>query len=287
MRRGLGLDALHLFLLLILASPLSARDADPDSAQETARRDDVAKLAPAKARRIEMLVGETEQKATLRAEPLLRWSNPTAGSVYGEVFLWTHQARPVAIASIYRWYHPFMDCTFEVVSTSPSSVLAREGDKTLWEAKGPSIAWKTLDAAPPPGKTASIRLNQMRQLARKFSAQLLDKRAGGEAVTRELRLLNQPVYRYESSEASVIDGGLFALVETTDPEVWVLLEAVQRDDKAFWQYALARMNADACEVRLDDKPVQAWEKIIEPWRISKAPYTLLGFKPEAVKIEDK
>lgn len=270
-------------LLLTLAPGVDA--ADPDSAQETARRDEVAKLAPAKARRIEMLVGETEQKATLRAEPLLRWSNPTAGSVHGEVFLWTHQQRPVAIASIYRWYHPFKDCTFEVVSTSSLPVVAREADKTLWEATGPSIVWKTLDAAPTPGKTASARLNQMRQLARKFSAQLVDKRAGGEAVTRELRLLNQPVYRYGSSAEGVIDGGLFALVEANDPEVWVLLEAVQSDDKTLWQYALARMNADACEVRLDDRPVEAWEKIIEPWRINKAPYTLLGFKPEAVKIE--
>jgi hypothetical protein len=273
--------------LLLLTISLGADPADPDSAQETARRDEVAKLAPAKARQIEMLVGEAGEKATLRAEPLLRWSNPTAGSVHGEVFLWTQQQRPVAIASIYRWYHPFMDCTFEVVSTSSSPVLAREADKTLWEAKEPSIAWKTLADAPAPGKTATARLNQMRQLSRKFSAQLVDKRAGGEAVTRELRLLNQPVYRYDSPEAGVIDGGLFALVEANDPEVWVLLEAAQSDDKTFWQYALARMNADACEVRLDDKRIGGWEKIIEPWRITKAPYTLLGFKPEAVKIDEK
>ena len=271
--------------LLFLAIALAADSADPDSAQESARRDEVAKLAPAKAKQIEMLVGEGEQKATLRTEPLLRWSNPTAGSVHGEVFLWTHQKRPVAIASIYRWYHPYMDCTFEVVSTTSSAVRAREDKAILWEAKGPSIVWHTLDDAPSPGKNASARLNQMRQLARRFSAELVDKRAGGEAVTRELRLLNQPVYRYESPEASVIDGGLFALVEANDPEVWVLLEAAQRDDKLVWQYALARMNADACEVRLDDKRIEGWEKIIEPWRISKAPYTLLGFKPEAVKIE--
>jgi hypothetical protein len=271
------------FLLLTLA--LGADPADPDAAQEAARRDEVAKLAPAKAKQVEVIVGEAAEQATLRAEPLLRWSNPTAGSVYGEVYLWTHQQRPAAIASIYRWYHPFKDCTLEVVSTSSTAVQAREGKKTLWEAQGPSIDWKTLDAAAP-GKTASVRLNQMRQLARRFSAQLLDKRTSAEAVTRELRLLNQPVYRYESPAAGVVDGGLFALVETTDPEVWVLLEAVQRDGKSTWQYALARMNSDACEVRLDDKPVESWEKILQPWRITKAPYTTVGFRPEGVKIDE-
>jgi len=276
-------------LLFLLIAALGIEPSDSaDSSQEALRRDEVAKLAPAKARQIEMLVGESEQPAQLQAEPLLRWSNPTAGSVYGEVFLWTHHARPVAIASIYRWYHPFNDATFEVVSTSTSSVQAREAKKVLWQSNDPGIAWHPLEGAMVPAKkTNAAMLNAMRQQARRFSAKLVDKRAGGEAVDRELRLLNQPVYRYRSPEQNVIDGGLFALVEVTDPEAWILVEAVQQDDQVHWQYALARMNADACEVRLDSKPVQTWEKIIEPWRIHKATYTLLGFKPESVATESE
>jgi hypothetical protein len=271
----------------LLALALAADPTDADRALETTRRDEVAKLAPAKAKHVEMLIGESTEKAELRAEPLLRWSNPTAGSVHGEVFLWTDHKRPAAIASIYRWYHPFKDCTFEVVSTSTLPVAGREGNKNLWEAKESGIQWKPLEGAPPPAKSGTSRLNQMRQLARRFSARLVDKRTGDEAVDRELRLLNQPVYRYESPEAEVIDGGLFALVETTDPEVWVLLEAIEHNEKTIWQYGLARMNADACEVRLDDKPVEAWEKIHEPWRKTRAPYTLVGFNPEDVKVEQE
>lgn len=277
----------YMLLIVFLTLALGADPTEPVSDLETDRRDKVAKLAPAKARQVEMLIGESGEKAELRSEPLLRWSNPTAGSVHGEVFLWTHHKRPAAIASIYRWYEPYKDCTFEVVSTTSLTVTAQEANKALWEAKGPSVDWKKLDDAPIPAKNASGRLNQMRQLARRFSAELVDKRTGGEAVTRELRLLNQPVYRYESSDGSVIDGGLFALVETTDPEVWVLLEAIQREEKTTWQYALARMNADACEVRLDEKKVEAWEKIHEPWRKTRAPYTLVGFNPEDVKLEEE
>src|SRR5919112_871844 len=101
-----------LLLILIVARLLFAQE-EPDAAQEVTRRDEVAKLAPAKARQVEMVISESGQKAELRAEPLLRWSNPTAGSVHGEVFLWTLHNRPVAIASIYRWYHPYKDSTFE------------------------------------------------------------------------------------------------------------------------------------------------------------------------------
>jgi hypothetical protein len=85
----------------------------------------------------------------------------------------------------------------------------------------------------------------------------------------------------------VIDGALFALVESTDPEVWVIVEAVKKEEGSCWQYALARMNADACQVRLGDKVVQQWDKIIQPWRYKAASYTLWGFKPEDVKVEAK
>lgn len=267
---------------LLLLTALCAPPAAADAAEETARRDAVARLAPAKARQVDVLVGEKQEKAVLREEPLLRWSNPTAGSVYGEVFVWSHVGRPAAIASIYRWYHPFKDSTLELVSTSTSPVIAREGDEILWEPKAAGVKFSTWDA-PPPANSAGARLTQMRRLARRFSATLIDQRAG-EPVQRELRLLNQPAHRYESSEQNVIDGTLFALVEVTDPEVWIILEAVKRDEGLTWQYSLARMNSDACEVRLDNKPVQNWEWISHPWKDRQASYTTVGFKPEEVPV---
>jgi hypothetical protein len=272
-------------ILCLLIAAVAADPADSDTELETTRRNEVAVLASAKARQVEMLVGEKQDKATLHKEPLLRWSNPTAGSVHGEVFLWSLHKRPVAIASIYRWYHPYKDSTFEVASLSPIKVEARENKEMLWEAADGSLEFKGFGDSPAPAATIGARLNQMRQLARRFSAKLVDRRVGGDSVDRELRLLNQPVYRYESPEASVVDGSLFTLVEVTDPEVWILLEAVKRGDKTLWQYALVRMNADAMEVRLDDKPLQQWERIVQPWRIHKAPYTLLGFKPESVQLD--
>ena len=45
-----------------------------------------------------------------------------------------------------------------------------------------------------------------------------------ETPTR-LRLLAQPIYRYENTKGDLIDGGFFAFVQGTDPEVFLLIEA--------------------------------------------------------------
>ena len=63
----------------------------------------------------------------------------------------------------------------------------------------------------------------MRSLAREFNGRSLSDQ--GQAW--ELRLLPQPLYRYESTDPDVLDGALFTLVSSagTDPEIILLLEA--------------------------------------------------------------
>ncbi|HZN34032.1 MAG TPA: hypothetical protein VFB80_09445 [Pirellulaceae bacterium] len=270
-------------LTLLLLQMLAA--ADEPASDDQQRREAVARLAPAKAKQMNVLVGDQEPvQAALVEKPLLRWSNPTAGSVFGEVYLWTSRERPVAIASIYRWYHPFKDSTVEVVSLSSRPVQAREGEAALWQSPADGVTWQKLASAPRPAETANARLGQMRSLAREFSAELADQRSG-EQVARELRLLNQPVHRYASPESGVIDGALFAFVETTDPEAWLLLEAAAQEGQTGWRFALARMNADELRIKRGGELAAGWSKIVQPWRYRSAPYTLFGFDPDQVKIE--
>ena len=107
-----------LTLLLLLA--LAAADEPPPMTSSGRKRWRVWR--PAKARQL-TCSWATSSRHRLRCveKPLLRWSNPTAGSVFGEVYLWTVHERPVAIASIYRWYHPFKDSTVEVVSITDAA----------------------------------------------------------------------------------------------------------------------------------------------------------------------
>src|SRR5688572_29496272 len=132
----------------LLTSLLLAAQPAPDPAVDKARQDEVAKLAPAKARQLELIVGGGEPakaiQATFHDQPLLRWSNPTVGSVHGEVFVWTAGGRPVALASIFRWYHPFKDGTVEIVSLTPSAVSARENAAVQWDSRSPGVAFAPL-----------------------------------------------------------------------------------------------------------------------------------------------
>jgi hypothetical protein len=88
----------------------------------------------------------------------------------------------------------------------------------------------------------------MRALAREFKASVdLDK--GGT----ELRLLSQPVFRYESE----VDGALFAFVLTTDPETLLMIEDRAVDGRPVWHYAFARMSNRSLVAKHRDRVV--WE----------------------------
>jgi hypothetical protein len=204
--------------------------------------------------------------------------------VHGEVFVWMFKNRPLAVASIYRWYHPFRDSTVEFVSVSEQGITALDGDKTQWNVKQPGIRWEDLPDAPKPAGSRNGRLIQMRSLARRFAAELADER-GGDEVARELRLLNRPVHRYESMDEQIIDGALLAFVEGTDPEAWLMLEAVEADGGVRWRYALARMNIDALQIRLDGKVVKTWPNLRDAWTDRTGPYVMFNFDPDALAVK--
>ena len=65
----------------------------------------------------------------------------------------------------------------------------------------------------------------MRDLAKEFTARQTDRKD----IDRDLRLLAQPIYRYEKTEGDLIDGGLFAFVLGTDPEAFLMIEARRID----------------------------------------------------------
>lgn len=271
--------------LILLSILLAAEPPAADAAAEKGRQKEVGRLAPAQARALQIHSGESRAvKAKLHEEPLLRWSNPTAGSVHGEVFLWTIDSRPVAIASIYRWYHPFKDSTAELVSVTQHGIEATEGERTRWNTKNSGIHFSEMADAPAPADTAGGRLIQLRSLARRFRAELIDTRSGDE-VGRELRLLNQPAHRYACPDQKVLDGALFAFVEGTDPEAWIVLEAAETDAGPKWRFALARMNRDALQIKDRDQVVVKWDFLRDTWTDLTTSYVTFNFNPARFKLD--
>ena len=229
--------------------------------REKARKELVAKMALEVVTEYEVTQGKDPAKLVLQKEPILRWSNPSAGSVYGDVYVWTSQGRPEVLASIYRWYHPYRSQTAEIHSLSTGEVAISSKDRKMWQPAKPGIEFVAAAEAPVPAGTAPQRLQQMRGLAKEFSVKLQDTREDKEkGVARELRMLNQPVFRYNSQNPDLLDGAMFAFVEGTDPEAWLLLEARKKDGKFTWQFAFARMNNDE---------LHGYQKQAEVWKVAK------------------
>jgi hypothetical protein len=185
--------------------------------------------------------------AMLREEPALRWTNPVRETDDGLVLLWLSGGRPEAAACFYKVRYegrPVEAHEFQSLASVP--LTATLGGQTFWAPRGPGVTPKPIPGAPRPASTSSDRLRQLRALAREFKASVdLEK-----GVT-ELRLLSQPVFRYESEA----DGALFAFVLTTDPEVLLLIDDRPGEGGHAWHYAFARMSSHSLVARHRDRVV--------------------------------
>lgn len=215
--------------------------------------------------------------ARLHPKALLQWSNPVAGSIHGAVFVWTDRGRPAAVGSIYRWFSPGHHMGVELHSLDQERISADRSGRPIWSASRPGAERKPIPGAPAPANNPAGRLRQMRALAKEFEGRETTR----EGLSRELRLLTQPLYRYESTEPEVIDGGLFAFVEGTDPEIVLLIEVKTSPDGPRWEFAAARMNS--ITLSLTRRGSEVWSAPTIPWdqaRDHREPYSLFIYDPD-------
>jgi len=167
-----------------------------------------------------------KEKLEFRKEPVYVWTNPVrAAQQDGVVFIWTSRGRPEAIGTIFS--NPAGEIRgitheFHSLSLGTLHVTRRGRHENLWNPRRPGIELAPIEGAPPPARAAAQRLLQMRAMAREFSASTRD----AKDRRWELRLLAQPLYRYESTDPDVLDGALFAFVTSagTDPETLLVIE---------------------------------------------------------------
>jgi hypothetical protein len=211
-------------------------------------------------------------------DPILRWSNPVVGTIYGDVFVWTLKGRPELIGSLYQWYSPFTHRSNEFVSLSTGRIIAEREGQVVWAPPPSGIEWKPLPGAPVPAATAPQRLRQLRDMASEFTARQTDRKG----VERDMRLLAQPVFRYEGAGGEPIDGAMFVFVLGTDPEAFLLIEDRLVEGKAQWQFSLVRMNS--IELRVSQRGHEVWAVPPIPYASvadHSGPYTTFLFYPEA------
>jgi hypothetical protein len=219
-------------------------------------------------------------RLTLRPEPILRWTNPVPEKqMRGEVFVWTDDGRPAAVLCLFEMTEGKLAREYHEFSSLATERLVTTGDSPhQWVPAASPLRMAPLPSAPLPADAPRPRLAQMRELASQFTCEK-NIRTG---ETRTLRLLSQPLMRYASETHAVIDGALFAFVEATDPELFLLIE-FRRDAIGNngignqWHYGFARMASVGMKASLAGATV--WEVKTLPYdgyrNRPDLPYTLL------------
>lgn len=196
---------------------------------------------------------QPDRQFKLRLPPVFRWTQPVRGGDDGALFVWLDRGRLGAVGTILAWPQAdgqrVVQHEFHSFATTPLQAMWRE--RNVWSpVKG--VDRTPVPDAPKPGANAVQRLRQIKGIAAGFSGNSVDPDGG----RWELRLLSNPLYRYMLKDHNeVIDGALFALTQGTDPEVLLLIEAVNVGGGYQWQYCCGRFSDYRLAVRYAGKEV--------------------------------
>ncbi|HVX13013.1 MAG TPA: hypothetical protein VHC22_17650 [Pirellulales bacterium] len=271
--RRLPIPAVILSLLLAVSVPARGEEVTADQAAEAEQ------LISQEIAKVELWSGTGEDAVPLSRSKssILHWTNPTQGAVYGDVFIWTKNGQARAVGSVVKGYSPFTTMSIEFQSFSREPLEAAYDGRKIWTPKVGDVEFALLEGAPTPSTTRPARLRRMRMLADAFSVDATVR--NDDSVTRRLRMLEHPIFRYEGDTPDVLDGAIFAFVEGTDPELLIAIEALKGENGFEWQYAIGRMNSIRFEVRRDDQVVWKGDQLAPPWPNVRRPeksYFFLG-----------
>ncbi len=195
------------------------------------------------------LTNHTDRKLKIVATPVFRYSDELRQIEDAGLWLWTDRGRPAAVMKVERYklgLHP-RQWLYCFVSLSPELISAEWVNERKYQARQPGVVWKSFDDVPK--ETRAARLIQMREIARRFSAEIIDFKD----ERRQMRMLPRPLYRYEDGLNG--DGCLFGFTGTgTNPDLLLMLDSHTDGN---WQYGLTTLTAEGLRVRLNEKLV--WE----------------------------
>lgn len=243
-----------MFAFGLCLAVLVAADGAPEAAQERLQA-----LHLQEAAHWTMFVGADRQApARLQEAPVYIWTNPVrSGGQNGAVYVWLDRGRPVVIGTIFSFPTDGRRAVWnEFHSLAPGDLRPERAEGETWRPQAP-VKLERLPGSAAPEDSPSRRLIQMRAIGRQFSAHSVDNRE----ERWQLRLLTQPLYRYQQPDADTIDGALFAFVTSAgaDPELILALEARRSAEGAAWYYRLLRFSDSNLYVERGSQ--QVWTSI--------------------------
>ena len=196
----------------------------------------------------------------LASQQVMTLHNPLRRGVrHGRVYVWTDGRRPVAVGSLWSEVDvrdaTVRNVTYEFHSLSQRPVIVEQNGKRVWHCRQPGVDWQVCDGAEAPAASQTVRLTQLRQIARSYLVRGGPAVGSGEA-TGVYELLPQPLYRYPQQTPNKLDGALFSYSDSSDPRVFLLLEA--RNDR--WWVAFARSTVLPLRVSRRGQTVWAVER---------------------------
>ncbi len=257
MKTWLGLVVFVGMSVWFLPAPQSRSDEAANESGADERQQAIKELLEQSVDWYDVLPGD-EADVGLRPQVVLRWRNAERVNTGAAILaIWVDQGRPEAMATIFQNGNSICH-EFGSLARS-KKIVVRDKTRVVWSPGKAGVEFRDLPEAPAPAENRAARLRQMKSLAGRFAARLTPAKVG-DGNPEVLRLLPSPLYRYDLKDAKetspmLRDGGMFAFVMGTDPEVVLLLEAVEREGKAVWQYALTRATAYAVDASLGDAVV--------------------------------
>jgi hypothetical protein len=245
-----------LFISALFCGHLTAAD-DPKKDEQDIREQQLKNMKRSAAQFTLSLADDRKRQFKFHENAVMRWSNPVGTVKDGAVYIWSDRGRPQAIFKLYTFDDALFSHEWQSLTESP--IVAESDGKTVWNPTEPGIKYVELPDASKPAETAAERLRQMKALAGKFSATYTHVPI--TAKPDELRLLTQPLFRFETSgDPKCLDGALFGFSQGTDPQGLLLFEARKIGETHRWHYAFARMATGSVKARLREKEIFSAEK---------------------------
>lgn len=212
-----------------------------------------------------VLVGDEKVAAEAVAEPLMRFSDQPRSLRDATLWCWRHNGRPAALFKTQinggdenQW--TWLD---SLNSFSPELIEVQWADGRRFASRKPGLKFSAIAEGPDPSAKPQGRLQQMKELARRFEITILPS----EGNKQEMRLLPRALDRYSAPDGGLLDGALFAFTSNgTNPDAVLAIELVRgASNVETWQYGFAQMTTGGLSARMNGRDVwSATQKSITP-----------------------
>jgi hypothetical protein len=197
---------------------------------------------------------DADHPFAIRPEPVFHHVQSVRHTAVGSVFLWLEDSgRPAAVGDVFflpSGKNHTLYNEWHSLTSVPITVKWNGG--ALMSCTTAGLKWNDIPAAGPPAEKDVQRERQIRQVARRFTGRLVDKK--GDKY--ELRLLTTPLYQYHAKgKAEFTSGAIFAFCQETDPEIFLLIEGHPAEGGPRWEYAAAEFSNLNLFLQLDAKEV--------------------------------